>query len=176
MRAEWAAIPHLYATFGRGLMAMRCRPAVKRACRERDTEAMLAQEFADLAGTHAAPVHERRGPSILSPRRPDPRTGLCRHPGADRCHHGVAWPVEHTGPHGESYGRFGRHPTERLMTRQGAPSVRRRNIDQNWSDLLASPDHQFVFLIVLIALLITACLASAFPPDNDAISAIGLLS
>jgi hypothetical protein len=62
------------------------------------------------------------------------------------------------------------------MTYRDAPSALRRNIDQNWTNVLTDPDLQSVFLIALIGLLITACLASAFPLDDNAMRAIGLLS
>ncbi len=62
------------------------------------------------------------------------------------------------------------------MTHQQAPSVRRRNVDPNWTDALTDPDFQSVCLIALIGLLIVACLASAFPLDDNAISAIAALS
>ena len=62
------------------------------------------------------------------------------------------------------------------MTHQHAPPVRRRNIDQNLTDVLTDPDFQSVCLITLIGLLIVACLASAFPLDDNAINSIALLS
>jgi hypothetical protein len=62
------------------------------------------------------------------------------------------------------------------MTHQNAPSGLRRNIDHNWTDALADPDFQSVLLIGLIGLLITACLGSAFPLDDNAIASIALLS
>ena len=62
------------------------------------------------------------------------------------------------------------------MAHQDAPSGLRRNIDRIWTDALTDPDFQAVCLIVLIGCLITACLASAFPLDDKAISSIALLS
>jgi hypothetical protein len=62
------------------------------------------------------------------------------------------------------------------MAHQDAPSGLRRSINHNWTDALTDPDFQSVCLIVLIAVLIVACLASAFPLDDNVISAIGLLS
>jgi hypothetical protein len=62
------------------------------------------------------------------------------------------------------------------MPHQDAPLALRRKLDQNWTDVLATPDFQFVFLIVLIGVLITGCLASVFSLDNNAISSIAILS
>jgi hypothetical protein len=62
------------------------------------------------------------------------------------------------------------------MTHHDARSALRRNAEQNWIDVLRDPDLQSVCLIALIGLLIAACLASAFPLDDSAISAIAVLS
>jgi hypothetical protein len=62
------------------------------------------------------------------------------------------------------------------MTQQDAPSGLRRNIDHNWIDSLTDPDFHSVVLIIAIGFLIAACLASAFPLDDNAINAIALLS
>jgi hypothetical protein len=62
------------------------------------------------------------------------------------------------------------------MTQQHASSARHRNIDQHWTDVLTDPDFQCVCLVALIGILIVACLTSAFPLDDNAISSIALLS
>jgi hypothetical protein len=62
------------------------------------------------------------------------------------------------------------------MTHQGTPTGLRRNIEHNWTDTLTDPDFHSVVLIALIGFLITACLASAFPLDDNAINAIAVLS
>jgi hypothetical protein len=62
------------------------------------------------------------------------------------------------------------------MARQHAPSARRRDIDHHWTDALTNPDFQCVCLIALIGILIVACLASAFPLDDNTISAVAVLS
>ena len=61
------------------------------------------------------------------------------------------------------------------MTHQGAPYRLRRSIDHGWTAVLTDPDFETVLLIGLIGLLITACLASAFPADNNVISSIAWL-
>jgi hypothetical protein len=62
------------------------------------------------------------------------------------------------------------------MTHQPAASARRRNIDQHWTVVLADPDFQCVCLFAFIGILIVACLASAFPLDDNAIASIAVLS
>ncbi len=62
------------------------------------------------------------------------------------------------------------------MTHQNAPFIRRRHIDQSWTDAFTDPDFQSVCLIACIGLLIAAYLASAFPLDDNAINSIALLS
>ncbi len=62
------------------------------------------------------------------------------------------------------------------MTHQPAPSARRRDIDQYRTVALTDPDFQCVCLVAFIGMLIVACLASAFPLDDSAISAIAVLS
>jgi hypothetical protein len=113
---------------------------------------------------------------MLSPRHPDPGAGVRRHPRAGGCRHGFVRRVAQTGRHGQSHCRRDRHSTEILMTQQDAPSGLRRNADHNRTDALTDPDFQSVVLIILIGFLITACLASAFPLDDNAINAIAVLS
>jgi len=62
------------------------------------------------------------------------------------------------------------------MTPQDPPSGLRRNIYHNWIDALTDPDLHSIVLITVIGFLISACLASAFPLDDNAINAITLLS
>ena len=62
------------------------------------------------------------------------------------------------------------------MTYHPAPSTRRRNIDQHWTVAFTDPDFQCVCLFAFIGILIVACLASAFPLDDGAITAIAVLS
>lgn len=61
------------------------------------------------------------------------------------------------------------------MTQQDAPSRLRRTINHDWTDVLRDPDFQSVVLIVLIGFLMTACLTSAFPLDDNVIDSIVLL-
>jgi hypothetical protein len=61
------------------------------------------------------------------------------------------------------------------MTQQGAYSGLRRNNDHTWTDVLTDPNFECVVLIALIGLLITACLESAFPLNDNAIDSIALL-
>jgi hypothetical protein len=62
------------------------------------------------------------------------------------------------------------------MAHQDAPYRPRRNIDHDWTDVLTDPDFQSVVLIILIGFLITVCLTSAFPLDDNAIDSIASLS
>jgi hypothetical protein len=62
------------------------------------------------------------------------------------------------------------------MPPHDAPSGLRSNIYHNWIDAFTDSDFHSVVLIIVIGFLITACLVSAFPLDDNAINAIALLS
>jgi hypothetical protein len=61
------------------------------------------------------------------------------------------------------------------MSYQSASSRLRRDIYHDLTDVLADTDFQSVLLIVLIGLMITTCIGSALPLDDNAINAIALL-
>jgi hypothetical protein len=62
------------------------------------------------------------------------------------------------------------------MTHQRDYSALGRDIGQSLVDVLTDPDFQCVLSFALIGLLIMACLSSAFPLDDNALSSIALLS